>query len=166
MPGTSVPHDPSKKRSVSLPVRLIATGFFSGYSPVAPGTAGSLVGLALYLIPGFEAPALLSSAVVVTFLIGVFTAARMEQSLGEDPPIVVVDEIVGMWISLLFLPKTVRIALLSFVLFRAFDIVKPPPARRLESYRNGWGIMLDDVAAGVYANVAVRLVMLALPAFS
>jgi len=75
----------------------------------------------------------------------------------------VIDEIVGMWISLLLLPKTVWMVLLSFLFFRAFDIFKPPPARRLERYRHGWGIMLDDVAAAVYANAAARLVLLLFP---
>jgi phosphatidylglycerophosphatase A len=165
MPDTSVPQAP-RNAPPSLPVRLIATGLFSGYSPAAPGTAGSLVGLGIYFIPGFESPALLSCAIVVMFFLGVFTSARMEQELGEDPPVVVIDEVVGMWISLLFLPKGIWIAGVSFLLFRAFDIVKPPPARNLEALRNGWGIMLDDVAAAVYANAAARVALLLLPALS
>ena len=77
--------------------------------------------------------------------------------------IVVIDEFVGMWISLILIPKTITLALISFVLFRFYDIVKPPPARSLERLKNGWGVMLDDVAAGVYANVTLRLVLLFLP---
>jgi phosphatidylglycerophosphatase A len=106
------------------------------------------------------------SAAVAMFFIGVFASARMEEELGEDPPVVVVDEVVGMWISLLFLPKGIWIAGLSFLLFRLFDIVKPPPARRLEALQHGWGIMLDDVAAALYANVAARLALYLLPALS
>jgi len=166
MPDTPVIKDPNNKLRAPFAARFIATGFLSGYSPVAPGTAGSLVGLALYLIPGFEAPSLLGAAIAAAFCIGVYTAAQMERELGEDPPVVVIDEVVGMWISLLFLPKTVWIAGLSFLFFRGFDIVKPPPARRLEALQHGWGIMLDDVAAAVYANAAVRLVMLLLPSLS
>ena len=165
MPDTSVPQVP-ERTPPSLPVRMIATGLFSGYSPVAPGTAGSLVGLAFYLIPGFEQPVLMCSAAVAMFFLGVFASARMEEELGEDPPVVVVDEVVGMWISLLFLPKGIWIAGLSFLLFRLFDIVKPPPARRLEALQHGWGIMLDDVAAALYANVAARLALYLLPALS
>ena len=74
-----------------------------------------------------------------------------------------IDEIVGMWISLLFLPKTFFVILLAFIFFRLFDILKPPPARQLEPLPNGWGIMLDDVMAGIYANLAVRLVLLVFP---
>ncbi|OLD77060.1 MAG: hypothetical protein AUI33_04460, partial [Ignavibacteria bacterium 13_1_40CM_2_61_4] len=110
--------------------------------------------------PGFEADAVLVVTIIVTFLIGVYASAQMENDLGEDPPVVVIDEVVGMWISLLLLPKTVWAVSLSFLFFRAFDILKPPPARRLERYRHGWGVMLDDVAAAVYANVAARLVLL------
>jgi phosphatidylglycerophosphatase A len=163
MADTSVRQDPNRGAAVSFITRLVATGFYSGYSPFAPGTAGSLVGFALYFIPGVANPFVLCTISVGVFALGVITSARMEQRLGEDPPIVVIDEIVGMWISLLFLQQSLLVALLSFVFFRAFDIVKPPPARTVEAYRNGWGIMLDDVVAGVYANAAVRLTLLLLP---
>ncbi|TLY33145.1 MAG: phosphatidylglycerophosphatase A [Ignavibacteria bacterium] len=160
MEDTSARQDRADRGAVSFPIRLLATGLFSGYSPIAPGTAGSMLGVAIYLIPGFEAGAVLAVAIIVTFLLGVYVSAQMENDLGEDPPVVVIDEVVGMWISLFLLPKTVWVVSLSFLLFRAFDIFKPPPARRLERNKNGWGIMLDDVAAGVYANVAARLVLL------
>src|SRR3989442_2018704 len=162
MQDTSARQDRADRRPVSFPIRLVATGLFSGYSPVAPGTAGSLLGVAVYFIPGFEADAVLVVTIILTFLIGVYASAQMENELGEDPPVVVIDEVVGMWISLLLLPKTVWAVSLSFLFFRAFDILKPPPARRLDGYRHGWGIMLDDVAAAVYANVAARLLLLLL----
>ncbi len=144
-------------------VRCLATGFFSGYSPVASGTAGSLVGLAMFLIPAMQATTVLAAAIVVMFFIGTYVSARMEQAFGDDPSIVVIDEVVGMWISLLLLPVSIWICVLAFVLFRVFDIFKPPPARRIEKLRNGWGIMLDDVIAGLYANLAVRLMIVAFP---
>jgi phosphatidylglycerophosphatase A len=78
----------------------------------------------------------------------------------KDPGIVVVDEIVGMWVTLLFLPFTPMTAALGFLLFRAMDIVKPYPARELEGLRAGWGIMADDVMAGIYANLLLRLALL------
>jgi phosphatidylglycerophosphatase A len=87
----------------------------------------------------------------------------MERSFGEDPSIVVIDEIVGMWISLLFLPRSIATVLAAFLFFRAFDIIKPPPARQLERLKGGWGVMLDDAAAGVYANVAVQLLCFLFP---
>ena len=147
----------------SFLTRCIATGFFSGYSPVIPGTAGSLVGLLVYTIPGLENVVALASAVAVGFCIGVLTSRKMEQQYGEDPQIVVIDEVVGMWISLFMLQKTLMIGVCAFVLFRIYDTVKPPPARQLERYKHGWGIMLDDVAAGIYANLTVRLLLLLFP---
>ena len=83
------------------------------------------------------------------------SAFVIRKRYGDDPSIVVIDEIVGMWITLLFLPKSFMISLIAFILFRAHDIVKIPPARQLESLRNGFGIMLDDVVAGAYANLSV-----------
>ena len=156
----------SKAAPVPFFVRLIATGLFSGYSPVVPGTAGTLVGLALYAIPGMESTASLCLATAGLFAIGTWASAKMERVFGEDPSIVVVDEVVGMWISLILLPKTLRIALLAFFFFRFYDIIKPPPARQAERLRNGWGIMVDDVVAGVYANLTVRVLVLLFPWFS
>jgi len=158
-----MPQNHNKQVSVPFISRLIATGLFSGYSPIVPGTAGSLVGLALYLIPGMELSLTLAIVTVITFIIGTITAAQLERQLGEDPSIVVIDEIVGMWISLIAFPKTIWIIALAFFFFRIYDIIKPPPARQLERYGFGFGIMLDDVAAGIYANVTVRIMLFILP---
>jgi len=144
-------------------VRFIATGFYSGYSPVASGTAGSAVGVLLYAIPVFQSSLVLCAASIAGLLIGVYVSGIMERSFGEDPSIVVIDEIVGMWISLLFLPASIAAVLAAFLFFRAFDIIKPPPARQLERLKGGWGVMLDDAAAGVYANVAVQILCLLFP---
>ncbi len=146
-------------RGIPFPVRFLATGFFSGYSPAIPGTAGSLVGLILYFIPGMEQSAILISASIVFLLTGVYVSRKMEEAFGIDPQIVVIDEIVGMWISLLFLPKSILNALCAFIFFRIYDTIKPPPARNLERLRFGWGIMMDDVAAGVYANLSTLILL-------
>ncbi|MBI1805169.1 MAG: phosphatidylglycerophosphatase A [Ignavibacteriae bacterium] len=181
MDDTSAPPNPGKKRSIPFLARIIATAFFSGYVPVASGTAGSLVGLLVYyLAPGMENPVVLCVVSIVTFGIGVPAAAAVARIAGNeltssarmtkdlfqpdaahaaDPSIVVIDEVVGMWVSLLFLPKGIVVALAAFVAFRAFDIVKPFPARHVERYPNGWGIMLDDVFAGVYANIIVQVLV-------
>lgn len=148
---------------VSFPTRFLATGFFAGYSPVIPGTAGSLVGLLLYAIPGMENTLTLSAASLLVLLVGTFVSAKMEKQYGEDPSIVVIDEVVGMWISLLILPKNLLVALMAFVWFRVYDTIKPPPARQLERLQHGWGIMLDDVAAGIYANITVRIILYLFP---
>jgi phosphatidylglycerophosphatase A len=143
---------------------LVATGFGAGYSPIAPGTAGSLVGLLLYW-PLRELPAVFQVGVLaLAFLVGTAAATRVSHRVGiEDPGIVVVDEVVGMWASLLFLPFTVGTAALGFVLFRILDVVKPYPARDLEGLPGGWGIMSDDLMAGVYANLLLRVALFVWP---
>jgi len=172
--GSVPPPDPSSGHAPFL-ATLIATGLYSGYIPWMSGTFGTLVGLLVYLIPGVEHPALLASLILVMLFAGVAASARVASSVGHrltrsaeiakqkfqpgghetaDPSIIVIDEIVGMWIALLFLPKTVPVIVIAFLAFRFFDIVKPQPARSLEQIPNGWGIMLDDVVAGVYANIA------------
>jgi phosphatidylglycerophosphatase A len=153
---------------------LVATGLYVGYTPWASGTVGTLFGVLLYLVPGFDDPFILANAIVVTFLGGVYASGKVADIVGHqltksaeitkkafqsgehetpDPSIVVIDEVVGMWIALFLLPKTPIAILLAFLAFRAFDILKPFPARHVERIPHGWGIMLDDVVAGVYANV-------------
>jgi phosphatidylglycerophosphatase A len=171
-------------RRVPFVTRLIGTGLFSGHIPFASGTWGTLVGLAACLIPGATHPGVLIPMIILGFLAGVHAAGAIAAATGNalsatavkakeifqkggqqhpDPSIVVIDEIVGMWISLLFLPPTWTVFAAAFIAFRAFDILKPPPVRQLERLPGGWGIMLDDVMAGVYANLLVRLVVLFLP---
>jgi phosphatidylglycerophosphatase A len=122
---------------------------------VAPGTAGSLVTLiALWLIP-FNRPALIGTLVAVTAL-GMWAASRVERVLGtKDPGVIVIDEVAGMLLSVLTLPRTVPVLLTAFLLFRLFDIWKPFPARESQSFSGGLGVMLDDLIAGVYALVLV-----------
>jgi len=165
MEGTLDPLNQNNK-SIPLFTKLIATGFYSGYSPIAPGTAGSVVGILFFLIPGFESLIPLSISITIVFFIGVLTSNRMEKILGEDPSQVVIDEIVGMWISVLFLPKGLIVAFMAFIFFRIFDIVKPQPARYMEKFQHGWGIMLDDVIAGIYANLTTQLLIWLFPALT
>jgi phosphatidylglycerophosphatase A len=162
--NTSEAASPARPRPLSLLLTLIATGLGSGYSPLAPGTAGSVVGLALYWPLQRASEPLQLSILVVVFLVGVAAASHVARRVGqEDPGLVVVDEVVGMWVSLLFLPLTAVTATFGFVLFRIMDIVKPWPARQLESLPGGWGIMADDLMAGIYANLLLRVVLLVWP---
>ena len=141
---------------------VIATGFGSGYSPIAPGTAGSLVGL-VFVWPLMQLSSSLQVAtVILVSLVGVAAATHVARRVGiEDPGIVVVDEVVGMWATLLFLPLSPWTAGIGFLLFRVMDIVKPYPARQLESLPGGWGIVADDLMAGIYANLCLRGLLLA-----
>lgn len=142
-------------------VLFIATGAGSGYFPVAPGTVGSGVGVCLFAVAAgllaLPLAALLGIAVVLSAL-GVWAASRAESLLQSvDDGRITIDEMAGMWISLVGLPPRLSVWVVGFVLFRIFDILKPPPLRRLESLHGGWGIMADDLAAGVYANLVGQL---------
>lgn len=151
-------------RVLAFGARLLATGFGSGYSPVAPGTAGSAVGLLLFWPLASVAVTGQIAACAAGFAIGVWASGRLARELGrKDPGLAVIDEVVGMWVTLVGLPFGLRTALLGFVLFRVMDVVKPWPARELERLPGGWGIMADDVAAGVYAGLALRVILLVWP---
>ena len=143
-------------RSITDRVALaVATVGGAGYSPVAPGTAGSLVAVAvLWLVP-FSRLELIVYFIVVT-LVGTWAAHRAEALLGgKDPGAIVVDEVAGMTLSVLALPLTPAVLAVAFVLFRVFDVVKPPPARGSQSLRGGVGVMVDDLIAGLYALAVV-----------
>jgi len=158
-----LPSPDAERRRAPWPARLVATGLFAGYAPIAPGTAGSAVGLAAYWLFGLDRIVPASLAVVIGFFVGTAASAAVERELGDDPQVVVIDEVVGQWVALFLLPKTILLSAAGFLLFRLFDIVKPPPARNAEALRNGWGIMLDDLVAGIYANLSLRALILFLP---
>jgi phosphatidylglycerophosphatase A len=143
-------------RSLSI---WIATGLGSGYFPVAPGTAGSALGLALVIafrqtsLGPLGLAASLATFAVLLFFVGVWSAGKAEKVFGRvDPGQVVIDEVAGQIITFIATPRVTWIGLIAgFILFRAFDIVKPFPARQAERFPGGWGIMLDDVVAGLYS---------------
>jgi phosphatidylglycerophosphatase A len=152
--------DASRTPRAGAVAALVATGLGAGYSPVAPGTAGSLVGLALFWPLSRLAVEAQLAALALLFMVGVVSATRLARSVGrEDPGLVVVDEIAGMWTSLLFVPLTPLSAVLAFLAFRVMDVTKPWPARQLEALPGGWGIMCDDMMAGVYANLLVQVAL-------
>jgi phosphatidylglycerophosphatase A len=144
---------------------LIASCFGIGRFPVAPGTVGSAAGLLLYWAlsaGGGWLPALLG-LVVVTAL-GFWSAGAGEERYGEkDPGVVVIDEVAGQMLTLLWLGTTWQILLAGFLLFRLLDIIKPFPARRLEKLPGGSGIMADDLMVGLYGNLILRAIALLAP---
>lgn len=142
----------------------IATGFGSGYSPLAPGTAGTAVGLLLFVPLHSLAPLAQAVVTLVGFLVGIWASTVVARRVGKkDPGIVVFDEIIGIWATLLFLPLTPLTALLGFLLFRLLDMVKPFPARQFEALPGGLGIMADDLMAGIYGNLLLRVIALVVP---
>lgn len=140
---------------------FIATGFGSGYSPIAPGTAGALLALLLWGIASlflpFDVLQIGTLACVVLFTaLGIPAATAVETIWGEDPSRVVIDEMVGVWIPLLAVPDSSFMylyALAAFVLFRLFDIFKPLGIRKMERFKGGVGIMMDDILAGIYSFI-------------
>lgn len=145
--------------------KAVATLLFAGYSPVAPGTAGSAVTAAAYffLCPELQ-PVHWLLLLAGSFAVAVYAAHGMAREWGPDPGPVVVDEAVGFLTTMAFLPASPGVVLGGFLVFRVLDIVKPPPARQLEGLPGGWGIVLDDVMAGVYGNLVLRAILALLPA--
>ena len=154
------PTHPEARPPLPFFVRAFASALFTGYIPFASGTFGSLVGLAFYLIPGFEGPYVIMPACFLVLLAGARLAEPMEAAYGHDPAQVTIDEVLGMWVSLFLLPKNWLVAAAAFFVFRFFDIVKPFPARRFDRQHGGFAIMMDDVVAGVYTNLLLHLALM------
>ncbi|HEU4770602.1 MAG TPA: phosphatidylglycerophosphatase A [Candidatus Udaeobacter sp.] len=139
-----------------------------GYLPLAPGTFGSLVGVGIFLLltrvtTGAILVAVVLALIVAVTFAGIWAGSRIEQLSGrKDPGKVVVDEVAGQLIALFpltfFAHWSTGIVILSFILFRFFDIVKPYPANRLQELDGGMGIMFDDLIAGVYGAVGVSII--------
>ncbi len=146
---------------------LIATGFGSGLSPIAPGTVGSLVAVVLYYFSPLDAGSLwhlddpdllvFLLLIAVSFFAGIWACGVISSPSDPDPGRIVWDEFVGMWVTCLLLPKDAFFLAMAFVAFRIFDVVKPFPIRRLERLPGGLGIMADDLLAGVYGAALCNL---------
>jgi len=162
---------PAKK---ALWAWVIATFFGAGFWKPGPGTAGSIAATLIWLLAGhFTVSSTTASSFFTRNELGLFTAAAALTLLAiaipaativaretgrKDPQIVVADEAVGQWITLIGAPAGWEYALVGLILFRLFDITKPPPIRKIEHLREGWGIMLDDVGAGVYALIVLQII--------
>lgn len=146
-------------RKLNFFQKLIGSALFSGYIPKVAGTMGSLVGLAIYLIPGFENPTIMLIGIAVLTVAGIDLGTKFEETYGKDPYQCTIDEVVGTWISLLFVPKTILFVSLSFIIWRLLDVVKPFPARQFENLKAGWGIMLDDIVAAIYTLIIMHIII-------
>ncbi|MFA6025847.1 MAG: phosphatidylglycerophosphatase A [Ignavibacteriaceae bacterium] len=140
--------------------KALGSTLFSGYIPFASGTFSSLVAFAFYWIPGFEKPSLLIPLIVLFSIIGILIGSRFEKTYGKDPSQCTIDETVGMWISLLFLPKQIIITIIAFLLWRLLDIIKPFPARQSEKLSGGFGIVADDIISAVYTSIIMNLIVI------
>ena len=137
-------------------ITFFATGCFAGKIPIAPGTWGTAVGLLLYwLIRPLDVSLYIVTAAAFV-LFAVWISDQAAKMYGEaDPQEVVIDEIAGYLVTMTLHTTTLSMAFIGFILFRAMDITKPWPARRCEKLRGGWGIVMDDLMAGIYANGAL-----------
>lgn len=145
--------------------RMIATVGSIGYSPLAPGTMGSLaIALVFLLLPPYLPIWPQVAGLLILFALAVWSAQAMaaaheQATFGKiDPQEVVIDEVMGMAVTLAFLPLNFKTVGLGFLLFRLFDVTKPFPVRRFEKLPGGWGIVMDDVMAGIYANAGLRII--------
>lgn len=137
---------------------MIATGGYVGFLPLAPGTWGALVGCLLWFPLSTRSLILQGITILALIGIGVWASGAAESVLGEkDPAAVVIDEIAGMCLTYFTLPVTLTSLLFGFVCFRLFDIFKPVPA--LERIAGGWGVMLDDLSAGLVAHFCTRFIL-------
>lgn len=143
-------------------ILFIAQGAFSGRFPTAPGTAGTVVGVVLYLLLKDLAPAWYLAACAAITLLGIWTAGEAERLLGrKDASSIVIDEISGYLLSMAFVPFSWCAVAAGFFLFRLFDILKPWPLDRLQSIPGGAGVMVDDIGAGIYTNLVLQVALLA-----
>jgi phosphatidylglycerophosphatase A len=162
------------KEHVKVPfiITLIGSWFFIGFAPLATGTLGSLAAFGIYLLPHVSEVYYIALITVVFFVIGLYCSQRMRARYGEDPPEVVIDEVVGMWFTYLigslvfemffsfksFDPAVtfqtkLAFAVIGFIVFRVLDIIKLEPAKYFDNKDSGFGIMMDDVISGFYAGI-------------
>ena len=140
--------------------KSIATLGPIGYLPKAPGTWGSMTSALIWyladeFLPGFYKYQIV--CIVASVIIGIIVSNTVSKSSSKDPQEVVIDELAGMWIALLWLPHSIKLTIIALILFRIFDIAKPFGIRRLEKIPGGWGIMLDDIAAGIASALVIHL---------
>lgn len=147
-----------KKRELSI-WKMIVSGFGLGFIPFAPGTMGALGALvpAILILKYVSFPNLFLTCLALLFtVLGILGSDKLQYLWGKDPSRIVIDEIVGMWISLLWLKTGWLSIALAFLLFRFFDMVKPLGIRKTERLPGGIGVMADDILAGIYANISLQ----------
>ena len=148
---------------------LVASLFGIGFIPFMPGTFGSLAAFGIYmLIPAsfwFYGQYIVMGLLLVLSLAAVFISRAAEKILGEDAGSIVIDELLGYFVATLFLPHNWLIGLYAFILFRVFDIAKPFPIYRSQRISGGWGVVIDDLIAGLYANLLIQILIRIYPSF-
>jgi len=142
-------------------ILLSATGLGAGFSPIVPGTMGTLLAIPFYYFVSSIPSPIYELTLVAFFFFSSWISNQAERYWGKkDDRRIVIDEIMGFLVTMLWIPRSPLFIVAGFLLFRFFDILKPFPIRRLEQVRSGFGVVLDDVLAGVYANIILHLLYL------
>jgi phosphatidylglycerophosphatase A len=143
--------------------------FFIGYFPVASGTLASAASALIYYFFLQELTTkgnlLLLLIIIAISLIFVPIIKSAEKDLGHDSHKIVIDEVIGYFVAILFLPHSLMVAIYAFVLFRVFDVSKPPPIYQIQSLPHGWGVLADDILAGIYTNIVLQILVMLFPKF-
>ena len=139
------------------PIKLITSFFYLGHSPFAPGTAGSLAGLLVYFLV-HRSVLLFSFSILFLFALGMLFSGEAEKVYKrKDARMIVIDEACGMLVALFLVPCRLLTVVIGFILFRVFDILKPPPAKSIEARSGAFGVMFDDLIAAVYTNAILQI---------
>ncbi|MBC8525723.1 MAG: phosphatidylglycerophosphatase A [Candidatus Cloacimonetes bacterium] len=148
---------------------LLVSVFFLGYFPIASGTLTSAITAVCYyfFLPEFTITEniLFLFIIVVISIIFVPIIKSAEKDMGKDSHKIVIDEVIGYCVAILFLPHSLMIAIYAFVLFRVFDVAKPPPIYQIQSLPHGWGVIADDIVAGIYTNIVLQIFVILFPRF-
>ena len=138
-------------------IKITTSFFYIGHSPFMPGTLGSLAGLLIYFVVKDKLP-IYAFSLIFLFTLGILFSAEAEKIYKrKDAQMIVIDEACGMMLSLFLVPYNVWIMILGFVLFRTFDILKPPPAKKIEKFSGSFGVMFDDIIAAIYTNFILQI---------
>jgi phosphatidylglycerophosphatase A len=140
-------------------IKTISTFFYIGYLPIIPGTFGSMAGILLFYLIKDSLPVYALSTLLLIIL-GFLVTSEAEKIFNKkDARYIVIDEVCGMLLSLIFVPYNIKLVIIAFILFRIFDSLKPYPAGRFQDLKGSAGVMLDDIIAGVYTNVILQVVL-------
>jgi phosphatidylglycerophosphatase A len=157
--GREIPQEEEITKYLKI---IFATGCFIGYVPIAPATFSCVISIFLwYFLNPFKGLYIIIA--VALFGLGIIISNNLAKEWGKDPRRIVIDEYASILLPLYFTPPRMFPLVITFLFFRFFDIVKPPPIRKLEGLKGGWGIMLDDLLAAVYTTIVVLLLRIILP---
>lgn len=144
--------------------KFLGSGFYTGFGALsnkkifsATGTMASIVALLIYWIPGFENWYIIIPITLLFTFWGIPISTKFEKEYGLDPKECTIDEVVGMWLSLILLPKNLVISIVAFAIWRILDIIKIPPAKQFENLHGGLGIMMDDVMSALYTLAIMHI---------